>query len=248
MMKYKKFLLGEKGKEVFVGALQTTYLKKIFEIFKPEQIRKIEASGSIVNTQNIPIDNVYLSGVRYDSRRINFSYNKRDMFQLDDEEVKKVLDILKNNGIVNLAISELEVEFPIDYSMFSDKIPNDAMFVAKFRCEDCPNDSQLKESLRNLNVEVADAKDRNLFRYRQLLLTYLIQKDQEENLPISRRVPMIDLDLNWIKLSDMPKYGSGLVGSSKNTVIGVWKSIGKYLVQQNYKLKDNKTWEFNSFS
>ena len=83
-MKYKKFLLGEKPKEVFVGALQTTYLKQIFNIFKPEQIRKIEASGSIVTAEDMDIKNAYLSGVRYDSKKVNLSYNRKKQFPLDD--------------------------------------------------------------------------------------------------------------------------------------------------------------------
>lgn len=234
---------------VYVASLQTTYLSKIFEIFKPEQIRKLKARGSVskIDEEKENLD-VGLKYIQRNLKEVWIDFDIKNCPVLDKKSIKAIMILLKRTGVDEVIVEELEVEIPIDYSKLVDTDKEiETNFIARFRNIECPNAPQLRENIKTLNKEIFES-NKNNFRYRQLMLYYLLGASKKDlTYHRKNKVAIIDLEEGWGKKSEIPKWGSDSIGSKK-TVIGVKQALGDFCVQQHYKLKDNKEWNFEGWN
>ncbi len=230
--------------ETYVCALQTTYLSKVFEIFEPEQIKRIVAKGDLQSATNITEQTLLgLQHIRKEYDKVIIDYNSQNTPKLTKKDYDGITSFLRKVGVNDCAIDCLEIEnIIIDFNKYGGKVKT-TQYLAKFRNEKCPNSELIKNGLLNKNSDVRNS-NRNLFRYRQLKLVYLIAMNQINNVPFNQKVPVIDLELNWNKKKKEPKSCSqGL--NSQQTSRAIQECIGDYWCDtMAYKLKNNKLWVF----
>jgi len=236
--------------ETYVAALQTTYLSKVLEIFKPNQIRKLIAEGEVKKGRELKTkDLIGLKYIREDYDKIVIDYDCSNVPRLTEESIKEIIELLKKTGVNDCTISCLEVDnLNVDFGKYGAKLNNGLLaksteYVGRFRNDLCPNNTRFREDIKKKNYEIYKSS-RNLFRYRQLQLYYFILKKQLELVSYQRRKPIIDLELNWHKKSGVPKTsGEGL--SSQETVRAIQDCIGDYWCSSlGYRLTKDRHWMF----
>ena len=240
-----KEILSEKWfGETYVCALQTTYLSKVFEIFKPEQIKKIIAKGDLLkSTELTHQDLLGLKHIKRNHDTVVLEYSSQNSPKLKQEDCDNIINFLKEVGVDDCAIDCLEVEnLLIDFNKYGGKVKT-TQYIAKFRNENAPMTETIKISLENKNEDIRKS-NRNLFRYRQLKLVYLIAQDQMRNVPFNIRIPVVDLELNWNKKEKTPVCCSEDL-NSQQTARAIQECIGDYwCASMEYKLKKDKQWVF----
>jgi len=237
--------------EVFVAALQTTYLKTIFKIFKPEQIKKVKAAAHVVNKENVDEHfSIGMVEIYRDTNTVRLDYDVKDNPPLTKKEIKEIEKILKRSKVEDLSVEYLEVVIPVDFSKYV-SLPKGKVlekdFIAIFKNTDCPDAEQIRDDLRAKNLDVYNS-DRHNFRYRQMQLVFFVGASKMmQTLARRQAAALIDLDLNWIKNTEIPKWGSDMIGSRK-TITAIAHSLGKYCVQEHYRLNEKKEWDFQGWN
>ncbi len=234
--------------ELFIAALQTTYFKKIFEVFKPEYIRKIRCKGSIDYLTKRRETKVWgLTEAHKIYEQVSLEYNKDECPELTSDDIVLIKNILKSTKVQDMTIDQLELEIPINFNRFDDSLPEEEVYILKFRGEDAPKNDEIRENLKMWNSDVYQSPLRNLFRYRQLVLHYLVRLSEEKNVPYYKRKPLIDFDRKWERKNKDSKFGSEKI-LSKKTILTVQHSLGKLCVQERFKQKNKGVWELVEWS
>ncbi len=228
------------GGGLFVAALQTVSLNKVFEIFRPEQIREIIGNSNFNDEKITNRDEMLgleIMQIKNNVAKMNYSSEASPF--LTDIEVKKIKRILKNAGINDLIVTNLSVEIQLEPKRFNSN-GKETNYLAEFRNERCPNSEAIRNDLKEKNEKLYFLNKQ--FRYRQLILDYLIGKSQIGTVPRASQKPIIQLKTNWQRKFTLNFGDEGKLSSSK-TIDEVQLVLGNYCVKENFRQHKNKEWE-----
>ena len=240
-----------KQQDLFVAALQTTYLLKVLQLFKPGQIRKIRAFASKQSAKDVEEDqSIGLTISQSSNNSIRLEYDDENHPVLEQADVDRIKEWLLKSRISDMNVEYLEVEIPVDFDAF-EKISDTSApgtkltgnYILKFENSECPESEPIRKNIAMVNNNIYKA-DSNQFRYRQLVLTFLMKSHFVGTVKKSQygNVALIDLGEDW-KHDTTLKFGSNNIGI-ENTVVGVRNALGNWCIQERFKLTGGKKWEF----
>ena len=229
---------------LFVAALQTVSLNKVFELFKPEQIRELIGSSDINDektTDYDPLLGLKIIQIKNNIAKINYSSNTSPI--LTNIETQRIQKILKTEGIDDLIITNLSIEIKLDPNDFKSN-GDETNYIGEFRNEKCPNSESIREDLKEKNEKLYSTNKQ--FRYRQLILNYLIGKSQIGTVHRNLQKPLIRLKPKWQRNWE-PVFQTKNMTSSQ-MIDNIQDVLGDYCVKENFKLSKKKEWELIGYS
>ena len=233
-----------KSNDLFVAALQTTYLLKVLKVFNPAQITKIKAFASKqIDTPVVWEDkSMGLRTAESGSSTIILDYDSDNMPPLSNKDIKLVKTKLKELGIADLTVEYLEVEIPVNFDMFDARLSRTYKLV--FKNSEAPESTLIRQNIAQVNNNIYQLGS-NQFRYRQLVLTFLIDSKAIGTYKKSQysQVALIDLGEDWKHDPTVVKFGSNIIGNN-NTIVAINNTLGKMCIAERFKLTNEDTWEF----
>jgi len=232
--------------ELFVASLQTTYLSEVLKIFKPEQIKRLIASGGTnVDSNSLPEHNIGMLYKESYNKHLQLDYDSDATTDLDNVALQKIDFWINRAGLKDMVVEYLKVIVPIDFDMFDKRLTGD--YVLTFSNTECPNSETIRKHIVKVNKKNYE-NNQYQFRYRQLVLNFLMKADRVGSVKIMDypKNSLINLPDNWKKNTDLTKFGSSTIGT-ENTMVAVCNSLGATCIQEKFKLSKDKTWEIDTW-
>lgn len=227
--------------ELYVTTLLTCSLKNVFKIFKAEHIKEISAMSAIIEEIDTTSDPLLgLEICKKTDNVIKINYSDVASPKLTDKEVNKMFNLMSEAGLSDAIVKWLTIELHPNIKKWQQIIPykkiEEKIYIATFRNEICP--TPLKDTVKNKNQELYFSGNKQ-FRYRQLLLNYLVGNSQLGTIPYAKRVPIIELNPKWTrKKTELPKWGD------YKLIKAISNDLGEYASIQKYRLDMNKEWKY----
>ena len=226
---------------LYVAALLTVSLKNVFKVFEPEQIKEISAQAHKNTEMDIDRDPIIgLDIVRTTNNSVKINYSDSSSPRLTSVDVRRLFNSMKNAGIDDALVSFMTVDLHANKDIWQTLFPNrdiqEDKYVATFRNEKCPK--QKCQDIRDKNQELIYSSNKQ-FRYRQLVLSYMIGNGQIGTIHRTKQTPLIELNPMWSRKKEIMPFSADY-----KLIRFLVSELGEYGSLQEYKLNTKKQWVF----